>query len=89
MTENRHRQHAIKNGVMLSLKSICLTIDPKLPIEICLCERSEAISVYFDEIATYPMGARDDWDSVFLTTILGIDFSVDFLEYHDIRKYIL
>jgi len=45
---------------------------PKLPIENCLCERSEAISVYFDEIATHPMGARDDWDSAFLTAILGL-----------------
>jgi len=44
---------------------------PKLPIDICLCERSEAISVYFDEIATHPMGARDDSDSVFLMAILG------------------
>jgi len=44
---------------------------PKLPIDICLCERSEAISVYFDEIATHPMGALDDSDSVFLMAILG------------------
>jgi len=43
-----------------------------LPIENCLCERSEAISVYFDEIATHPMGARDDGDSPFLTAILGM-----------------
>jgi len=57
---------------------------PKLPLDICLCERSEAISVYFDEIATHPMGARDDSDSVFLMAILGdyqyscfvIEFSV-------------
>jgi len=41
-----------------------------MPIDICLCERSEAISVCFDEIATHPMGARDDSDSVFLIAIL-------------------
>lgn len=49
---------------------MCLCL-AKLPIDICLCERSEAISVYFDEIATHPMG-RDDSDSVFLMAILGI-----------------
>jgi len=41
-----------------------------LPIDICLGERNEAISVYFDEIATHPMGARDDSDSIFLMAIL-------------------
>jgi len=49
-----------------------LPLNPKLPIDICLCERSEAISVYYDEIATHPIGARDDSDSVFLMAILGL-----------------
>jgi len=45
---------------------------PKIAFRYCLCERSEAISVYFDEIATHPMGARDDSDSVFLMAILDL-----------------
>ena len=45
---------------------------PQLPIENCVCARSESISVYFDEIATYLVGARDDRDRGFLMAILGV-----------------
>ena len=67
--EEPHNEKVIREAGIVTAEKPLL---PKIAFRYCLCERSEAISVYFDEIATHPMGARDDSDSVFLMAILDL-----------------